>query len=79
MAKGFADWNRRDFQQFVRANERWGRKAMDKICKEVESKQPEEVEAYAQVFWKRWKELDNWSSIKGKVPLLSCMMRHGRL
>ncbi|EDQ86317.1 uncharacterized protein MONBRDRAFT_11153 [Monosiga brevicollis MX1] len=67
LAKGFADWNRRDFQQFVRANERWGRKAMDKICKEVESKQPEEVEAYAQVFWKRWKELDNWSSIKAQI------------
>ena len=36
--QGFADWNRRDFQQFVNGSARYGRKNYDGIAEEVEGK-----------------------------------------
>ena len=65
LQQGFGSWSKRDFQQFVKANERWGRNELDRICEEVEGKTPEEVKAYAAVFWERCNELDNWPAIKG--------------
>lgn len=50
---GFSNWNRRDFNAFVRACEKYGRNALDDIAREVDGKSEEEVRSYAQVFWKR--------------------------
>lgn len=41
--EGFNTWNKRDFNQFVKANEKYGRDDLDSISKEVEGKAPEEV------------------------------------
>ncbi|PAA63931.1 hypothetical protein BOX15_Mlig021231g1 [Macrostomum lignano] len=57
LEQGFTNWSRRDFQQFVKANEKHGRDQIDKICQEIEGKTPEEVREYAQVFWRRHGEL----------------------
>ncbi|KAJ2005841.1 chromatin remodeling complex Adenosinetriphosphatase [Coemansia thaxteri] len=54
---GFGSWNRRDFYSFMRALENHGRGNMSLVKHDVEGKTPEEVEAYAKVFLKRYKEL----------------------
>eukprot|EP00730_Choanoeca_flexa_P005475 TRINITY_DN11954_c0_g2_i1.p1 TRINITY_DN11954_c0_g2~~TRINITY_DN11954_c0_g2_i1.p1 ORF type:complete len:1049 (+),score=356.30 TRINITY_DN11954_c0_g2_i1:52-3198(+) len=65
--QGFNEWSKRDFTQFIKANERWGRDQMEQISQEVETKTPEEVKAFAAVFWKRKEELSNWSSIQSQI------------
>lgn len=65
---GFGDWNKRDFQQFINGSAKYGRSDYDSIAHEVDSKDGKEVKDYAKVFWKRYKEIQNWekyiSSIK---------------
>jgi SWI/SNF-related matrix-associated actin-dependent regulator of chromatin subfamily A member 5 len=56
----FKDWMRRDFNAFLRACEKHGRANIDAIAKEVESKTEEEVKAYAEVFFKRYRELHDY-------------------
>ena len=45
--KGFTNWNKRDFNQFIKANEKWGRDDIENIAREVEGKTPEEVIEYS--------------------------------
>ncbi|CZR60344.1 probable ATPase component of chromatin remodeling complex (ISW1) [Phialocephala subalpina] len=59
--EGFADWNRRDFQQFINGSAKYGRKDYDAIADEVDSKTAEEIKAYAKVFWQRYTEIADYS------------------
>ena len=63
LAEGFSNWNRRDFNAFVRACEKWGRHDLSKICLEVEGKTEDEVKNYSHVFWERYQELNDWERI----------------
>ena len=45
--KGFTNWNKRDFNQFIKVNEKWGRDDIENIAREVEGKTPEEVIEYS--------------------------------
>lgn len=45
--QGFTNWNKRDFNQFIKANEKWGRDDIENIAREVEGKTPEEVIEYS--------------------------------
>ena len=45
-AQGFTNWTKRDFQQFIKANEKYGRDDIDAIAREVDGKTPEEVNLY---------------------------------
>jgi hypothetical protein len=56
----FKDWMRRDFNAFLRACEKHGRQNIDAVAKEVESKTEEEVKAYAEVFFARYTELQDY-------------------
>ncbi|KAK7541676.1 chromatin remodelling complex ATPase chain ISW1 [Phyllosticta citricarpa] len=58
--EGFADWNRRDFQQFINGSAKYGRKNYKAIEDEVDGKTAEEIEEYAKVFWKKYKDIANW-------------------
>jgi SWI/SNF-related matrix-associated actin-dependent regulator of chromatin subfamily A member 5 len=60
IAKGFPDWNKRDFQQFLNGSAKYGRTNYEGISEEVDGKTAEEIEEYAKVFWKKYKVLDNW-------------------
>mmetsp|Transcript_10066 Transcript_10066/g.36776 ORF Transcript_10066/g.36776 Transcript_10066/m.36776 type:complete len:1049 (+) Transcript_10066:144-3290(+) len=66
---GFANWNRRDFNAFVRACEKYGRDDIESITAElglIESPNPkteEDVAAYSKVFWDRMQELNDWERI----------------
>lgn len=41
LTKGFSHWTRRDFTQFVKANEKFGRGNVDGIAQEIEGKKSE--------------------------------------
>ena len=43
LKEGFSSWSKRDFNQFIRLNEKYGREDVDNISREVEGKSPEEV------------------------------------
>lgn len=58
--EGFGDWNKRDFQQFINGSAKYGRYNYEDIALEVDSKSPKEIKEYAKVFWKRYKEIQNW-------------------
>ena len=66
--EGFSNWNRRDFFSFIRALEKYGRNANHQlVCKEVEGKTKDEIEAYSQIFWKRYKELADWQKYISQI------------
>ena len=44
LKQGFSNWTKRDFNQFVKANEKYGRDDIESISKEVEGKTAEEVQ-----------------------------------
>ncbi|KAH8434955.1 putative SNF2 family helicase/ATPase [Aspergillus melleus] len=58
--EGFSTWNRRDFQQFVNGSAKFGRTDYNGIATEVDSKEPDEIEEYAQVFWDRYTEIQDY-------------------
>ncbi|EAW10771.1 putative SNF2 family helicase/ATPase [Aspergillus clavatus NRRL 1] len=58
--EGFSTWNRRDFQQFINGSAKFGRTDYKGIATEVDSKEPDEVEEYAKVFWKRYTEIQDY-------------------
>jgi len=57
LSQGFDQWSRREFQQFLKANEKYGRTELDSIAQELETKTLSEIEEYSEVFWSRFKEL----------------------
>ncbi|XP_052795307.1 SWI/SNF-related matrix-associated actin-dependent regulator of chromatin subfamily A member 5-like [Mya arenaria] len=65
--QGFTEWNKRDFNQFIKANEKYGRDDIDKISREVEGKTPEEVIEYSRVFWERCNELQDIEKIMAQI------------
>jgi SWI/SNF-related matrix-associated actin-dependent regulator of chromatin subfamily A member 5 len=58
--KGFPEWNKRDFQQFLNGSAKYGRKNYAGIAQEVDGKDVDEIAKYAKVFWQKYKTLDNW-------------------
>lgn len=57
--EGFGDWNKRDFQQFINGSAKYGRNNYAGIAQEVDSKEADDIKAYAKVFWKRFREISN--------------------
>lgn len=55
--KGFGNWSRRDFQQFVNGSAKHGRNNHGMIAHEIDNKAEDEVRQYAKVFWKRFREI----------------------
>ncbi|XP_075165023.1 chromatin-remodeling complex ATPase chain Iswi-like [Haematobia irritans] len=64
---GFTNWSKRDFNQFIKANEKYGRDDIENIAKDVEGKTPEEVIEYNAVFWNRCHELQDIERIMGQI------------
>ena len=46
LKQGFSNWTKRDFNQFVKANEKYGRDDIESISKEVEGKTAEEARTF---------------------------------
>jgi len=64
---GFANWTKRDFNQFIKLNEKYGREDIVSINKEVEGKTPDEVNEYSKVFWERCHELQDCDRIMAQI------------
>lgn len=63
-AKGFPEWERRDFQKFVQALEVYAADDYNNISKHLEGNQtPEEVKRYALVFFDRIHSLNDSAKI----------------
>nr|CAD7394292.1 unnamed protein product [Timema cristinae] len=67
LTQGFTTWSKRDFNQFIKANEKYGRDDIENIAKEVEGKTPEEVMEYSTVFWERCSELQDIDRIMAQI------------
>merc|ERR550539_1668211 len=67
LKEGFSNWSKRDFNQFIRLNEKYGRDNVDNISKEVEGKTDEEVVEYSKVFWERNNELQDCDRIMAQI------------
>ncbi|XP_044747789.1 chromatin-remodeling complex ATPase chain Iswi [Coccinella septempunctata] len=67
LTQGFTNWSKRDFNQFIKANEKYGRDDIENIGKEVEGKTPEEVMEYSAVFWERCHELQDIDKIMAQI------------
>merc|ERR1711994_1140377 len=67
LKEGFSNWSKRDFNQFIRLNEKYGRDDIDNICSEVEGKTAEEVKDYAKTFWERCNELQDCDKIMASI------------
>lgn len=67
LTMGFTNWSKREFNQFIKANEKYGREDLDNIAKEVEGKTAKEVFEYAKVFWERCNELQDIERIIGQI------------
>ncbi|KAH7384653.1 SNF2 family N-terminal domain-containing protein [Pyrenochaeta sp. MPI-SDFR-AT-0127] len=65
--KGFPEWNKRDFQQFLNGSAKYGRTNYEGISEEVDGKEADEIADYAKVFWKKYKTLDNWQKHLGVI------------
>ncbi|KAM7488199.1 hypothetical protein LguiB_025683 [Lonicera macranthoides] len=63
LEEGFSTWTRKDFSTFIRACEKCGRNNVKGIAAEMEGKTEEEVERYAEVFKRRYKELNDYDRI----------------
>merc|ERR1719219_2555770 len=67
LTQGFSNWSKRDFNQFVRLHEKYGREDIDSISKEIEGKTPDEVIEYSKVFWERCQELQDIDRIMAQI------------
>ncbi|XP_075211463.1 nucleosome-remodeling ATPase imitation SWI [Lycorma delicatula] len=67
LTQGFTNWTKRDFNQFIKANEKYGREDIENIAKDVEGKTPEEVMEYSAVFWDRCHELQDIDRIMAQI------------
>ncbi|XP_046395303.1 chromatin-remodeling complex ATPase chain Iswi [Ischnura elegans] len=67
LTQGFTNWTKRDFNQFIKANEKYGRDDIENIAKEVEGKSPDEVMEYSSVFWERCHELQDIDRIMAQI------------
>merc|ERR1712062_901119 len=67
LKEGFSNWSKRDFNQFIRLNEKYGREDVENISREVEGKTPEEVIEYSKAFWERCGELQDSERIMAQI------------
>merc|ERR1711953_877503 len=67
LTQGFTNWSKRDFNQFIRLHEKYGRDEIDSISKEIEGKTPEEVVEYSKTFWERCQELQDIDRIMTQI------------
>eukprot|EP00916_Digyalum_oweni_P009359 GHVL01015781.1.p1 GENE.GHVL01015781.1~~GHVL01015781.1.p1 ORF type:complete len:1001 (-),score=230.73 GHVL01015781.1:13-3015(-) len=67
LTEGFSDWTKKDLHNFLRGAETYGRKQLVQIANEVEGKTIEEVTNYSDVFWRRYKEINEWEKLVTRI------------
>ncbi|CAJ0943274.1 unnamed protein product, partial [Mesorhabditis belari] len=68
LTQGLSNWSRRDFTNFVKASEKYGREDVDAICRDmIETKTRDEVIEYAKIFWSRLDDLSDSEKILAQI------------
>ncbi|KAF1761617.1 hypothetical protein GCK72_009873 [Caenorhabditis remanei] len=66
LTQAITDWTKREFTQFIRGNEKYGRDDLESIAKEME-RPLEEIQRYANVFWERVDELQDSEKLLSQI------------
>ncbi|KAI9026897.1 SNF2 family N-terminal domain-containing protein [Hyaloraphidium curvatum] len=64
--QGFGTWSRKDFQAFIKANEKFGRTNLQAIAADL-VRPLDEVTKYSEVFWERYKEIQDHQKHLAKI------------
>lgn len=67
IGEGFAEWNKREFNSFIKGCENYGRNNFEKIAEEIETKSVEEVKEYSEAFWENIEILPNVRELVEKI------------
>jgi len=59
LTKGYSAWSKKDFSNFIRGCEMYGRNNFKKIAEEIGTKTAKEVKLYSKDFWSMINELPN--------------------
>uniref|UniRef100_A0A0N5BZ03 Chromatin-remodeling complex ATPase chain Iswi n=1 Tax=Strongyloides papillosus TaxID=174720 RepID=A0A0N5BZ03_STREA len=65
--QGFGNWGKKEFNNFVKACEKYGRDDFEAIAAEIGTKTCEEVVEYSKVFFSRYKELQDGIRIMEQI------------
>ena len=68
-SQGFADWNRRDFQQFINGSAKYGRNNYEGIAEEVDGKTAKEIKEYSKVFWQKYTEIQDYAKYINNIEV----------
>ncbi|OQR98525.1 chromatin-remodeling complex ATPase chain [Achlya hypogyna] len=66
ISQAFADWNKPQFFLFVKLLARYGRANLTAVAREM-SKPLDEVTRYAETFWRRGSELNDWEKLRKSI------------
>ena len=61
----FTNWNKPELRKFLELSGRYGRNAYEAIAAEMDNKTEEDLEAYAEVYWQRYKEIPGETRLEG--------------
>ncbi|KAF5153468.1 SNF2 family protein [Theileria parva strain Muguga] len=67
LSKGFSNWSRKDFNNFIKANVMYSRYDINSIASFIEGKTYEEVEQYSKTFWQKYNTLPDWAKYIKKI------------
>ncbi|KII67222.1 putative global transcription activator SNF2L1 [Thelohanellus kitauei] len=67
LTQGFSNWNRKEFTQFLKSVEKYGRDDIKNIAREIETKTYDEVVDYSKVFWEKMQELTDYEKINQQL------------
>ncbi|BGP15381.1 hypothetical protein JCM10213_001427 [Rhodosporidiobolus nylandii] len=73
---GYADWTKREFQQFCRGLEVHGRDDVDGIAREIPSKTIDQVRDYHATFWERYEEIEDHPKILERLKNAEARRSH---
>ncbi|KAM3588764.1 chromatin remodeling complex Adenosinetriphosphatase [Umbelopsis sp. WA50703] len=65
--KGYSNWSKKDFSNFINACARYGRNNIAAIAAEIEGKTGDEVKKYSKTFWSRHKEISDYERHIAKI------------
>ena len=67
LSSGFPSWSKKDFMNFIKGSENYGRDKLDQIAEYVTSKTRDEVEEYSIRFWADYNQLPNGTELVDRI------------
>jgi len=67
LKEGFPEWGKKDFLNFIKGCETYGRANIEKVASKVEGLTVEEVKRYADVFFAKYKEVNDWEKYMKRI------------